>query len=587
MPRRIYLSATNPVDPACASIGDFQKALRVREDRLSVITAIGQEFDATHPEDRSNWYEYDLAVTVSSTPSALELRAVPANAVNNLTDYKAFLLPLLSTFSLVDVAILDLGGNQTEVVLLRPDGINQPPGPLPLQPAGAPPLPDFVADVLSGAPWSQAKALPSMDNYIGELPGRFRLFPGLQGPQGVAMTAIYYECRFTIDSDGTGTDAGDHSHKPATSLHSADGNSLNASTMHFAVIPMDDIEALKEHANNLSFPQKQPGLPNFSADLGLKLGDVGVAFWRENASGPPKQAFFIYGDKGRPNDLGEGSMLLAKDLGMSDDPNNGGHTATEVTQMGKGIVHIGFPGSGQQFLVAGSSIRSNLVPDHIEDTARKFFAAFLSQPAALTPVGTGVKANIVQQSLNEWSFWGNSVPGQVGRTEDNPVVLPHLEAYWAEGVGDPHPGDHTTFWSAAFISFCMRKGGALGAFHYSGRHSVYISKAIQDRQNNNATSSFLGFRLTEYAPQIGDLVCWARQPGISYDNQPLDAQGHGDYDGHCDLVVAVNDGNVEVIGGNVSLSVTRRHLPIDRAGHLLPTAGHIEYLIAVMQNKLA
>jgi hypothetical protein len=388
MPRRIYLPASNPVDPACASIEAFQKALRVREDKLTVITAIGQDFDAIHPEDRSNWYEYDFPVTVSATPSALELRPVPANAVNDLTAYKAFLLPLLSNFSLVDVAILDLGGNQTEVVLLRPDGVNQPPGPGPL-PADLPPLPDFVADVLSaakGVPWSQAKALPSMDNYIGALPGRFRLFPGLQGPQGVAMTAIYYECRFTIDSDGTGTDAGDHSHKQTTSLRLPDGNSLNASTMHFAVIPMDDIEALKEHMANLSFPQKQAGLPNFGADLGLKLGDVGVAFWRENASGAAQQAFFIYGDKGRPNELGEGSMLLAKDLGMSDNPNNGGHTATEVTNMGKGIVHIGFPGSGQQFLVAGSSTRSNLVPDHIEDTARKFFAAFLSQPAAPTDI---------------------------------------------------------------------------------------------------------------------------------------------------------------------------------------------------------
>jgi len=202
------------------------------------------------------------------------------------------------------------------------------------------------------------------------------------------------------------------------------------------------------------------------------------------------------------------------------------------------------------------------------------------------PAVTGAKAKIVQQALNEWSFWGNSVPGQVGRTEDDPAVLPHLEAFWAEGVHDPHPGDSHTFWSAAFISWCMRTGGAGDAFLYSGRHSVYISRAIQDRQNGNAASSFLGFRLTEYPPQIGDLVCWAREPGISYNNQHLDAHGQGAYEGHCDLVVAVNDGNVEVIGGNVSLSVSRRHLATDRGGHLLPH-GNTEYLIAVIQNKLA
>jgi hypothetical protein len=76
-------------------------------------------------------------------------------------------------------------------------------------------------------------------------------------------------------------------------------------------------------------------LPDFGA-LGLRLGDLGVAFWREKFTGKVAYAFFCYGDKGPANLLGEGSVLLAKNLLINPSPTGGGYTTKEILRMGKG-----------------------------------------------------------------------------------------------------------------------------------------------------------------------------------------------------------------------------------------------------------
>jgi hypothetical protein len=194
--------------------------------------------------------------------------------------------------------------------------------------------------------------------------------------------------------------------------------------------------------------------------------------------------------------------------------------------------------------------------------------------------GASVKAGIVKATIEEWDTWGNSTPGDVHLVESHEDALPRIEAFWADGVGTPKPGNFKTPWSAAFISFCMRKGGAGASFAYSGRHSVYISKAINDRGKENA--AFWGFRLSEYAPQVGDIICWSREAGVSYDNQK-----GGDYDGHCDIVVATKGGSIEAIGGNLSESVLRFSQARDGQGRLKPSGDEKKFLIAVIQNRLA
>ena len=95
-------------------------------------------------------------------------------------------------------------------------------------------------------------------------------------------------------------------------------------------------------------------------------------------------------------------------------------------------------------------------------------------------------------------------------------------------------------------------------------------------------AGYWGCRLNEQKPQVGDLVCWAREAGVDYDNQKF-----GNYAGHCDIVVSVSATAVVIVGGNVGDSVTQRPLRLDSAGYLPPTVQNGETLFAIMQSRFA
>jgi hypothetical protein len=94
-----------------------------------------------------------------------------------------------------------------------------------------------------------------------------------------------------------------------------------------------------------------------------------------------RSSCFVYGDAGPPNKLGEGSVQLAKALGVNPNPVSGGIDSNTIKRLGKGIVHIGFPGSGKDFLTKGRVLRTSLVPDRIEARTKQLFASFLRQPS--------------------------------------------------------------------------------------------------------------------------------------------------------------------------------------------------------------
>jgi hypothetical protein len=85
----------------------------------------------------------------------------------------------------------------------------------------------------------------------------------------------------------------------------------------------------------------QPSQPSSNRqtiqDLGAKLGDLGVVIYKTGKVIP-----VVYGDKGPPAKLGEGSMGVATALGMSNSPTSGGINANEVPP---GVVHLVFPGT--------------------------------------------------------------------------------------------------------------------------------------------------------------------------------------------------------------------------------------------------
>lgn len=155
--------------------------------------------------------------------------------------------------------------------------------------------------------------------------------------------------------------------------------------------------------------------------------------------------------------------------------------------------------------------------------------------------------------------------------------------YWREGVGkNDRDGRDTKYkWSAAFVSWVMKKAGAGDQFKYSSRHSVYIRDAIQKRKPNDSSAAFKGYRLNEIAPQVGDLVCFSsgKDAGkIGYDTTR-------NYRSHCDIVVATRTGEIDVIGGNVQSSVFKKTLCVDSQGHLL-VRNPPPYWFVVIQNLL-
>jgi len=132
------------------------------------------------------------------------------------------------------------------------------------------------------------------------------------------------------------------------------------------------------------------------------------------------------------------------------------------------------------------------------------------------------------------------------------------------GVIFPASDDGNYAWSAAFVSYVMRIAGAGSRFPYSSTHSDYINAARRHGLGLEPSTALTAERIEIYAPQIGDLICyWRGRRRVSYDELPTDR-----FPGHCDIVVAIQPGQLDVIGGNVENAVAMRHIPATLDGHL-------------------
>jgi hypothetical protein len=220
-------------------------------------------------------------------------------------------------------------------------------------------------------------------------------------------------------------------------------------------------------------------------------------------------------------------------------------------------------------------------------------------PPVVQPVGDAVVPPVVQPdggfagrvaaiALQEWSFFGsqtydiNGFPTQIGHKESEDGWYQRVGTYWKEGAElDGIDGrNHAWYWSAAFLSWVMRTAGAGARFHYASEDSVCISQAIIDKLNGNPAAGFCGVRLAEEKPAVGDIVCWARQPGITYDNL-----NGGVYAARCDLVLSVAANQIEIVGGDIGDSVTRRTLTLEN-GLVKAAAQDGEYLFVLMKNRI-
>jgi Uncharacterized protein conserved in bacteria (DUF2272) len=119
-------------------------------------------------------------------------------------------------------------------------------------------------------------------------------------------------------------------------------------------------------------------------------------------------------------------------------------------------------------------------------------------------------------------------------------------------------GDYA--WSAAFISYVMRMAGAGSGFPYSETHSDYIDEAAA----HTPGVALVAERVQDYAPQPGDLIClWRGARPVTFDQLPA-----GRFPGHCDIVVGIRPGQLQVIGGNVDNAVSMKYVPITADGRL-------------------
>lgn len=176
--------------------------------------------------------------------------------------------------------------------------------------------------------------LTSFNVYAGLYTDTLRIHMAA-GQSGIR--AVSYSSKFSIDGDGSGgKQKGDVDYSDNTSLHLNDGNppskknALNSLTYPFAVLPL---------------PPKSGSTLHFQA-LGLDVGDIGIAFFGRGLAAP-----FMYGDEGPALQVGEGSVQMAKDLGMDWEPRmntspaTGGFNEKEMRDYAPGVLHIAFPGS--------------------------------------------------------------------------------------------------------------------------------------------------------------------------------------------------------------------------------------------------
>lgn len=177
----------------------------------------------------------------------------------------------------------------------------------------------------------------------------------------------------------------------------------------------------------------------------------------------------------------------------------------------------------------------------------------------------------LELSQQEWHRFGeqtidlnNKVVRKGSQEADEDVYL-RVGDYWRDGVdrADLNGKDTQEPWSAAYISWIMKEAGMGDRFSYSDWHATYIRNSILARKADDKHFAFWGYRLSERAPQVGDLVGYARQGGINYDYQPVT------YSSHTDLVVAVRPHEIDVIGGNVQDSVSKKTLRTDDKGFLI------------------
>jgi len=193
------------------------------------------------------------------------------------------------------------------------------------------------------------------------------------------------------------------------------------------------------------------------------------------------------------------------------------------------------------------------------------------------------KFKVSKLAKDEWNKFGNQSYDEngvkiiTGQAETSNQLSKRIRTYWNEGTGFNYDGNDTSVaWSATFISWIMKKSGAGKDFKYSANHSDYIRDSIDNRKKGNTSKPFVGYKIDEYAPSIGDLICYTRNSNVNYDTKTK-------YASHCDIVVGVRPNRIDVIGGNVGDSVSKATYKTNSRGLLFNNS---KPFFTVIKNNL-
>ncbi len=241
-------------------------------------------------------------------------------------------------------------------------------------------------------------------------------------------------------------------------------------------------------------------------------------------------------------------------------------------------------------------------------------------PEPPLPYPPAALQRMLRSAVAEWEDWGRRehAPGAPAATpapaEAAPANFPRVLAYWRaldndEGEGAVarnrplyaaalsggragEGGDGVALWrepawSAAFVSFVLRRAGVdRREFPPSAAHGTYVDALVRDAERFPALAPFVPREPELYAPRPGDLACADRGPDpIAHWRQR--AADNGRFRPmHCDIVVETGPGFVLAVGGNVQDAVTRTRFPADAAGYLLPQPPGSPVWFAVFENRL-
>jgi hypothetical protein len=152
------------------------------------------------------------------------------------------------------------------------------------------------------------------------------------------------------------------------------------------------------------------------------------------------------------------------------------------------------------------------------------------------------------------------------QSEQHPLSQERIKSFWHSFQADAPPVSEP--WSAAFISFCMKKADLNLSFKFSGRHTTYLSDSKIAKVNNDASRAYWAFKLSERVVMVGDLVSAFRTGGScgnatrTYNSLP------GDFCAHSDVVVAIHGDTALAIGGNVGNSVMFKEIALTPNGRV-------------------